>query len=482
MSGMTEREKKKRDEQNLKALQEVLALPGNDTCADCGARGPRWASANLGVFLCIRCGGAHRKLGTHISKIKSVTLDSWTEAQIQVLRDWGNLKANAKYLAGGGPPVPSESDSDMETYIRNKYEKRIYEIPGNRSRTFTDVNSSASRDTANYASQLHALSNMGFTDVSRNLAALKRSKGAVDGAVEILVSNPGPDTTPARPASPMRTSSLQAHSQAPSPSQHQQQVQAALQTALESLKNMGFDDEDANRGALRAAGGKMEAAANMLLDQRNKRMQGQQQQQGRQTPQGNAGTGSNAGFVLEPPTSSGKAANRGNRGPQQQQQQQTAGVDMFGDAGAFGAAPVAQQPTAATTAPPSQNQPFGDLFGMEEPAAPPKTGTPTPTSAAKDNIMSLFNTPPPQQQQQMMMPGPGMYNAGYGMMPQQQMYGMAPQGMMMPQMGGMQMMGGMPQQQGMMMNPQQMQQHQQQMGGFGMGQQSYVTYAPNRGN
>jgi len=46
--------------------------------------GPRWASWNLGVFLCIRCAGIHRNLGVHVSKVKSVNLDSWTPEQIAV--------------------------------------------------------------------------------------------------------------------------------------------------------------------------------------------------------------------------------------------------------------------------------------------------------------------------------------------------------------------------------------------------------------
>jgi len=46
--------------------------------------GPRWSSWNLGVFLCIRCAGIHRNLGVHISRVKSVNLDSWTPEQIAV--------------------------------------------------------------------------------------------------------------------------------------------------------------------------------------------------------------------------------------------------------------------------------------------------------------------------------------------------------------------------------------------------------------
>lgn len=46
--------------------------------------GPRWASWNLGIFICIRCAGIHRNLGVHISRVKSVNLDQWTQEQIQV--------------------------------------------------------------------------------------------------------------------------------------------------------------------------------------------------------------------------------------------------------------------------------------------------------------------------------------------------------------------------------------------------------------
>ena len=46
--------------------------------------GPRWASWNLGIFLCIRCAGIHRNLGVHISRVKSVNLDSWTPEQVAV--------------------------------------------------------------------------------------------------------------------------------------------------------------------------------------------------------------------------------------------------------------------------------------------------------------------------------------------------------------------------------------------------------------
>ena len=67
-----------------KRLEKLLKLDGNDHCVDCKKRGPRWASANLGVFMCIDCSGIHRALGVHISFVRSVNLDSWQEKQVEV--------------------------------------------------------------------------------------------------------------------------------------------------------------------------------------------------------------------------------------------------------------------------------------------------------------------------------------------------------------------------------------------------------------
>ncbi|PWW76267.1 Arf GTPase activating protein, partial [Tuber magnatum] len=74
---------KRQQARNERMLQDLItSVPGNDRCADCGTRNPAWASWSLGIFLCIRCASLHRKLGTHISKIKSISMDMWTNDQI----------------------------------------------------------------------------------------------------------------------------------------------------------------------------------------------------------------------------------------------------------------------------------------------------------------------------------------------------------------------------------------------------------------
>ncbi|KAM3834079.1 stromal membrane-associated protein 1-like [Diretmus argenteus] len=84
MTTRSERERaQKLNEQHQVILSKMLREEDNKYCADCEAKGPRWASWNLGVFMCIRCAGIHRNLGVHISRVKSVNLDQWTPDQIQ---------------------------------------------------------------------------------------------------------------------------------------------------------------------------------------------------------------------------------------------------------------------------------------------------------------------------------------------------------------------------------------------------------------
>ncbi|KAK2579693.1 hypothetical protein KPH14_011040 [Odynerus spinipes] len=111
--------------QNL--LSQMLRDEDNKYCVDCDAKGPRWASWNLGIFLCIRCAGIHRNLGVHISKVKSVNLDTWTPEQVVSLQQMGNSRARAVYEAN----LPDsfrrpQTDCSLESFIRAKYEHKKY--------------------------------------------------------------------------------------------------------------------------------------------------------------------------------------------------------------------------------------------------------------------------------------------------------------------------------------------------------------------
>ncbi|XP_028323932.1 stromal membrane-associated protein 1-like isoform X2 [Gouania willdenowi] len=130
MTTRSEREKaEKVNEQHQAILSKLLRENDNKYCADCEAKGPRWASWNLGVFMCIRCAGIHRNLGVHISRVKSVNLDQWTPEQIHSMVDMGNSRARQLYEAhlpeGFSRP---QTDQAVEIFIRDKYEKKKYYV------------------------------------------------------------------------------------------------------------------------------------------------------------------------------------------------------------------------------------------------------------------------------------------------------------------------------------------------------------------
>jgi stromal membrane-associated protein len=118
-----------RAEQNRQTLKSLVKIEGNKSCADCKrnkrayivpSREVRFAYTkdrpSMGqleprhlrvhsvrrspspllwhALTFSRCSGIHRGMGTHISKVKSVDLDSWTDEQLQSVLKWGNARAN----------------------------------------------------------------------------------------------------------------------------------------------------------------------------------------------------------------------------------------------------------------------------------------------------------------------------------------------------------------------------------------------------
>ncbi|XP_036447621.1 arf-GAP with GTPase, ANK repeat and PH domain-containing protein 2 isoform X3 [Colossoma macropomum] len=114
------------------AIQAIRNAKGNDLCVDCEAPNPTWASLNLGALICIECSGIHRNLGTHLSRVRSLDLDDWPSELTKVLTAIGNHMANSVWercTQGRQKPTPEATREQRESWIRAKYEQKLFVAP-----------------------------------------------------------------------------------------------------------------------------------------------------------------------------------------------------------------------------------------------------------------------------------------------------------------------------------------------------------------
>lgn len=111
-------------------LLQELARPGNEICADCAANKPDWASINIGVFLCVKCSGIHRNLGTHISQVRSVDLDDWQPQWLHTMQGAGNRRVNEELerhiTKGHKKPRPKSGMPVRQAFIIAKYTEKAF--------------------------------------------------------------------------------------------------------------------------------------------------------------------------------------------------------------------------------------------------------------------------------------------------------------------------------------------------------------------
>ncbi|OQR67036.1 arf-GAP with coiled-coil [Tropilaelaps mercedesae] len=116
----------------LTSSSALRTVPGNERCVDCGARDPEWASVNLGATLCIQCSGIHRSLGVHISKVRSLKLDSWEDDTVKIMERLGNDSVNKIFAYEVDENLRAQPESERsfrEAWIRAKYLDRKFVRP-----------------------------------------------------------------------------------------------------------------------------------------------------------------------------------------------------------------------------------------------------------------------------------------------------------------------------------------------------------------
>ncbi|KAM4653084.1 arf-GAP with Rho-GAP domain, ANK repeat and PH domain-containing protein 3 [Amazona ochrocephala] len=129
---------------DYEVAEKIWSNKANKHCADCWAPSPDWASINLCVVICKQCAGQHRSLGSNISKVQSLKLDTsvWSNEIVQLFIMLGNDRAN-RFWAARLPATealhPDASAEQRRDFISCKYREGRYRLPHPHYTTQEDV-------------------------------------------------------------------------------------------------------------------------------------------------------------------------------------------------------------------------------------------------------------------------------------------------------------------------------------------------------
>nr|XP_030139852.3 arf-GAP with Rho-GAP domain, ANK repeat and PH domain-containing protein 3 isoform X2 [Taeniopygia guttata] len=119
---------------DYEVAEKIWSNKANKYCADCWAQSPDWASINLCVVICKQCAGQHRSLGSNVSKVQSLKLDTsvWSNEIVQLFIVLGNDRANrfwAARLPATEAIAPDSGAEQRRDFITRKYREGRYRLP-----------------------------------------------------------------------------------------------------------------------------------------------------------------------------------------------------------------------------------------------------------------------------------------------------------------------------------------------------------------
>jgi hypothetical protein len=219
----------------------------------------------LGIFLCMRCAALHRKMGTHITKVKSLSMDSWSTEQVEVhihsnldfipsnatqnMKRVGNVASNRIYNPQNAKPaIPfdaDEADSAMERFIRQKYQD-----PAVKTQIRQNTGSTNSDD---HPPPLPPKTGSRFGFRSASSIFPLSSKARREAAAR-------PSSSDRSPSPPRRNKQSKLFgADVGQPNAHD------FESRMAKLQDMGFRDERQNLTVLKRVGGDMEKAIETLV-------------------------------------------------------------------------------------------------------------------------------------------------------------------------------------------------------------------------
>lgn len=137
---------------------ELRQMKGNSVCCDCQtSNSPAWASISYGILICLECSGIHRGLGVHISFVRSVAMDSWSQKQILAMKVGGNSKLNDFLIKKSNGTINIKTISIKDKYntpLAMKYKEKLSLWLENKVKEGIDNNSGGEEDKENFSKLL----------------------------------------------------------------------------------------------------------------------------------------------------------------------------------------------------------------------------------------------------------------------------------------------------------------------------------------
>lgn len=139
--------RKKQDEKNLKIVRELVSLPPNKFCFDCGQRGPTYVNVTIGSFVCTKCSGLLRGL-TPPHRVKSISMTTFTAEEVELMRSRGNDYCRRVWLGLYDGKMGTDGSAWDEHAIHqlmlDKYERKRFYMEPNASTMMVNNVSTAS--------------------------------------------------------------------------------------------------------------------------------------------------------------------------------------------------------------------------------------------------------------------------------------------------------------------------------------------------
>ena len=112
-------------------MRKLSKLQPNKKCADCQTKLPQCVNLTVGSFICMTCAGIHREINL---KIKSLGHSTFTDQEVEVMKQSDNDKVNEVWLALYDPqkersrlnrqPEGNQNQEHCRTWIKRKYQDK----------------------------------------------------------------------------------------------------------------------------------------------------------------------------------------------------------------------------------------------------------------------------------------------------------------------------------------------------------------------